>query len=225
MFQRLIDFILSFFALLVLSPLFFVVVIILSMTGEKKVIFYQERVGKNMTTFKVIKFVTMREDSENIGTGTVTVKNDFRILPVGKFLRDTKINELPQLINILKGDMSLIGPRPLTFQTLPNIEKNKIERIFSIRPGLSGLASLYFRNEEEILPSGEEGLKFYDDVISKYKAELDIWYSKNNSLNNYLKIIYLTIIGVIFRGDITLSQHFIGLPKPPDALAKLASEK
>ena len=121
--ERLFDVLFSATALLILSPLFVPIVIILRLSGEGEVFFFQERIGKNGELFKLFKFATMLKDSPNLGTGTVTMKNDPRILPVGKFLRTSKINELPQLLNIFLGDMSIIGPRPLTPQTFARILK------------------------------------------------------------------------------------------------------
>ena len=111
--QRLLDILLSGIAILILSPLFLLIILILSITGEREIFFKQDRIGINKTNFGLLKFVTMLKNSENTGAGTVTLKNDYRVLPFGKFLRKTKLNELPQLFNILKGDMSVIGPRPL----------------------------------------------------------------------------------------------------------------
>ena len=111
---RFFDIFFSGLALIVLSPLLVPVVIILKFTGEGEVFYLQDRVGKDGKIFKLMKFATMLKDSPNMGTGTVTVKDDPRVLPFGKFLRKTKINELPQLLNILKGDISIIGWRPQT---------------------------------------------------------------------------------------------------------------
>ncbi len=109
---RLFDVIFSGIALVFLSPLLIPIALLLKLSGEGEIFFLQERVGKNREMFKLYKFATMLKDSPNIGTGTVTMKNDPRILPIGAFLRKTKINELPQLLNVFLGHMSLIGPRP-----------------------------------------------------------------------------------------------------------------
>ena len=111
---RFVDLFLCISAIGILLPLFVVISIILMLTGEGEVFFFQERIGKQNKKFKLFKFSTMLRNSESIGTGTITLKNDPRILPVGRFLRISKINELPQLFNVLLGDMSIIGPRPLT---------------------------------------------------------------------------------------------------------------
>ncbi len=116
--QRLLDIILSGLALLVLSPLMIPIAIGLVLTGEHEIFYFQSRVGRGGQMFKLFKFATMLKNSPNIGTGTITLKNDPRILPMGKFLRNTKINELPQLLNILRGDMSFVGPRPLLMEYL-----------------------------------------------------------------------------------------------------------
>ena len=112
--QRFVDVIFSGIALVLLSPLLLPLIFILRVTGEGEIFFSQNRVGRGGKHFELYKFATMLKDSPNMGTGTVTVKNDPRVLPMGGFLRKTKINELPQLINIFNGDMSVIGPRPQT---------------------------------------------------------------------------------------------------------------
>ena len=126
--ERFFDIIFSGFLLLILLPLFLVVIIILRFTGEKEIFFLQERVGMNRKIFNLYKFATMLKNSPNIGTGTLTIKDDARVLPVGVFLRKSKINELPQLLNIFFGDMSFIGPRPLTQQTFNQYSENEIGR-------------------------------------------------------------------------------------------------
>ena len=142
--ERLFDVLFSATALLILSPLFVPIVIILRLSGEGEVFFFQERIGKNGELFKLFKFATMLKDSPNLGTGTVTMKNDPRILPVGKFLRTSKVNELTQLLNIFLGDMSIIGLRPLTIQTFGSYSKITQDTIKEVRPGLSGVGSIIF---------------------------------------------------------------------------------
>ena len=134
MMERFFDLFFSGLALLVLSPLLVPIVLILKFSGEGEIFFLQERIGKGGEVFKLFKFATMLKDSPNIGTGTVTMKGDPRILPVGKFLRKTKINELPQLLNIFFGDMSVIGPRPLTAQTFSSYSVETQEIVKKVRP-------------------------------------------------------------------------------------------
>ena len=143
--ERFLDILFSGLALLALSPLLVPIVIILKFSGEGEVFFFQERIGKDGKLFKLYKFATMLKDSPNLGTGTVTMRDDPRVLPVGKFLRKTKINELPQLLNIFLGDMSVIGPRPLTAQTFGSYSDNTKAVISQVRPGLSGVGSIIFR--------------------------------------------------------------------------------
>lgn len=154
-----------------------------------------------------------------MGTGTVTVKNDPRVLPLGKFLRKTKINELPQLLNILFGDMSIIGPRPQTqrcFDAFP--ERSQIE-IVRVRPGLSGIGSIVFRGEDEMMHASDDPNRFYDEVIMPYKGLLEEWYVGNQNLAVYLKSIILTVWVVLKPDSKVAWLAFRGLPEPPDKLA------
>ena len=147
--QRVFDIIFSGLALIVLSPLMLPLIFLLKITGEGEIFFLQSRVGHGGKHFQLYKFATMLKNSPNMGTGTVTVHNDPRILPIGGFLRKTKINELPQLLNVLRGDMSLIGPRPQTLRCFNAFPEFLQSTIVSVKPGLSGIGSLYFRDEEK----------------------------------------------------------------------------
>ncbi len=222
--QRIFDILLSLLALIVLSPLLLVITILLKFTGEGEVLYSQSRVGKNSIIFKVHKFATMLKNSETMTNGTVTVKNDPRILPIGKLLRKTKINELPQLFNILKGQMSIIGPRPQTKNYFDTISHDKKETILSIRPGLSGIGSIIFRNEEDIL-NWENGEVFHNTVLTPYKVELEEWYIENNSIFNYFCMIFVTMIIVIFPGSNFYWRIFENLPKPPKELENIPGFK
>ena len=133
--ERLLDILFSLLALALLAPLLLVVSIILKFSGEGEVLFFQERIGQDGRVFQLFKFATMLKDSPNLGSGTVTMKGDERILPVGKFLRLSKINELPQLFNIFLGHMSVIGPRPLTAQTFGSYSLTAQETIKEFDPG------------------------------------------------------------------------------------------
>ena len=140
----------------------------------------------------------MLKNSENIGSGTVTLKNDIRVLPVGKFLRKTKINEIPQLFNILLGQMSSIGPRPLHEKQFSFYSKVDQKIISSCRPGLSGVASIIFRDEEKILQKSSNPQLTYKKKITPRKAKLEKWYINNNSIYLYFKLIFITLIVVFF---------------------------
>ena len=168
--ERFFDILFSGAALLILSPILIPILIILKLTGEGEIFFLQERVGIRGRKFKLFKFATMLKNSPNIGTGTVTLKGDPRVLPVGRFLRKTKINELPQLLNIFLGDMSVIGPRPLTVETFEAYSNNTQNLIKQVRPGLSGIGSIIFRNEEEIMHGANASIVFYTNVIAPYKG-------------------------------------------------------
>ena len=115
--KRLLDIIISLIALILLLPLFIPIIILLRITAEGEVFYFQERIGLKNSRFHIWKFATMLKNSMNMGTGSITLQNDFRVTTIGKFLRKTKINELPQIVNILKGDISLVGPRPLVTKT------------------------------------------------------------------------------------------------------------
>jgi lipopolysaccharide/colanic/teichoic acid biosynthesis glycosyltransferase len=188
------------------------------LTGEGEIFFLQERVGKNGKPFKLFKFATMLKNSPHIGTGTVTVKNDPRVLPMGHFLRKTKINELPQLLNILLGSMSVVGPRPQARKNFEAFPKNLQQRIIQVKPGLSGVGSIVFRGEENLLADHEGKVNFYDEVIAPYKGELEAWYVENKSLYTYFAVIFVTICVLLFLSSRLVWQVFKGLPIPPDDL-------
>ena len=162
----------------------------------------------------------MLKDSPNIGTGTVTMKSDPRVLPVGKFLRKTKINELPQLLNILLGDMSLIGPRPLTIQTFSSYPSVTRKIINQVRPGLSGIGSIIFRGEEDIMHGSSASVDFYDNVIAPYKGSIEEWFVLNKSLYIYFVAIFVTAWAVLNPRTKIAWKVFKGLPKPPNELMK-----
>ncbi len=194
--QRFFDLLFSTLALLVLSPLIIICIFILRITGEGEVFYLQERVGVNKEVFNLMKFATMVKNSEKLGAGTITLKNDPRVLPFGKFLRKTKINELPQLFNIFIGDMSVIGPRPLHEKQFSFYDEKDQEIIASTLPGLSGMGSIIFRDEERLLSNSENPDQTYREKITPEKAKLENWYVNNKSLFLYFKLIFLTIVAV-----------------------------
>ena len=217
---RLLDILFSTLALSLLLPLFIPVALILRLTGEGEIFFSQKRVGKGGKLFNLLKFATMLKDSPSIGSGTVTLKDDPRVLPFGKFLRKTKINELPQLINILIGDMSVVGPRPQTPRCFEVFPKDLQPIISSIRPGLSGLGPVVFRDEENILSENSKSVDFYDQVIAPYKGDVEAYYIKIIGLCSYFKIIFLTLWVVIFPKSSIVWKVFPSLPSPPAKLKK-----
>ena len=223
--DRFFDILFSGIALLILSPLLIPVVIVLRFTGEGEVFFLQERIGKGGKKFKLFKFATMLKDSPNIGTGTVTMRGDPRVLPVGIFLRKTKINELPQLLNIFFGDMSVIGPRPLTTQTFGAYSENIQSLIWQVRPGLSGVGSIIFRGEEEIMHGAAASINFYANVIAPYKGELEEWFVSNKSLYIYFMAIFVTTWTVLIPSSRMAWRVFKDLPKPPTELRQALNYK
>jgi len=216
--QRLLDIFLSTVALLVLSPLLLPIVIILRLTGEGEVFYFQERVGQGGRPIQLYKFVTMLKNSPNVGTGTITLKDDPRILPVGRFLRKTKINELPQLLNVLFGHMSVVGPRPQTRRCFNAFPDSSRKAIIKVRPGLSGIGSIVFRDEEELMQGSSDAGKFYDDVIAPYKGALEEWYVQRQSIRLYIALVLGTLWVVIAPRSRVIWKVFHDLPVPPEQL-------
>ena len=217
---RFFDVVLSGLALIVLSPLLIPIVLFLKFSGEGEIFFLQERVGKNREMFKLFKFATMLKDSPSMGTGTVTMKNDPRVLPAGKFLRKTKINELPQLLNVFIGHMSLVGPRPQAPRCFDAFPVESQDIIVQVKPGLSGIGPIVFRGEEDILHGHSGTLDFYDNVIGPYKGDVEAWYVGKQGLIAYFSLIMLTVWVVVFPKSDLVWRLFKDLPSPPDILKK-----
>jgi lipopolysaccharide/colanic/teichoic acid biosynthesis glycosyltransferase len=148
------------------------------------------------------------------------MKNDPRVLPAGKFLRKTKINELPQLLNIFIGDMSLIGPRPQTPRCFDAFPVESQDVIVQVKPGLSGIGSIVFRGEEDILEGHSGTLDFYDNVIGPYKGKVEAWYVGRQGLIVYSSLIILTIWVIFFPKSDLVWRIFKDMPFPPDVLKK-----
>ena len=214
-----LDILLSTLAILLLSPLLFLVMLLLLITGEHYIFYFQERIGYKNKKFKIFKFATMLKNSPNIGSGLHTTRNDPRILPMGHFLRITKINELPQLFNIFLGSMSIIGPRPLVDKTFEPYSDKVKNNIYNVRPGLSGIGSIVFRDEEILLSNSTIPLNdYYKKYISPYKGELELWYQKKISFFTDFMIIFLTIWVVLFPKSDLVYKIFQDLPPKPDFL-------
>ncbi|MCC5865152.1 MAG: sugar transferase [Wenzhouxiangella sp.] len=218
--QRAFDILFSTLALLVLAPLLVPIAVVLRLTGEGEVFFRQIRIGRGGREFSLLKFATMLKDSPNIGTGTVTLKNDPRVLPIGRFLRKTKINELPQLLNILKGDMSVIGPRPQTRRCFDAFPEQSQQEIIKVRPGLSGIGSIIFRDEEELMAHAADPDAFYDQVVMPHKGQLEEWYVQHESLSNYFLLIFVTLWVVVFPKSELPHRLFHDLPELPNPLRR-----
>ena len=215
-FKRLLDIILASVATIVLLPLLLPVMIGLKFTGEGYIFYKQKRIGLDNKYFEILKFATMLKDSPNIGTGSITLRNDPRVTPMGGFLRKTKINELPQVFNILLGDISLVGPRPLVDKTFNAYSEEIRAKIYNVKPGLTGIGSIIFRDEEDLISnSNEDPHVFYTRVIAPYKGALEMWYQENASVITDLKIIFLTAWVIIFSKSRLPFAMFKTLPERP----------
>jgi lipopolysaccharide/colanic/teichoic acid biosynthesis glycosyltransferase len=217
---RFLDIVFSLVAMVILLPFMIPIMIGLKFTGEHYIFYLQPRVGRGGKDFMVFKFATMLKDSPNLPGGVLTQKNDPRILPMGNFLRKTKINELPQLINIFLGQMSFVGPRP---QARRHYELYSLEvraRLDELRPGLTGIGSVVFRDEEAMLDKihGDRD-HFHDTVVAPYKGELEVWYTTHRGLGTYFELIMLTALAVLKPSSDAYKRFFHDLPAPPPALA------
>jgi lipopolysaccharide/colanic/teichoic acid biosynthesis glycosyltransferase len=213
--KRLLDIVVSLLALIILTPVLLPVVIILRFSAEGYVFYFQDRIGKYRVNFRIIKFATMLKDSPNLASGSITLSGDWRVTKPGKFLRKTKINELPQIINILKGDISLVGPRPLVTKTFSAYNEDVQSKIYNVKPGLTGIGSIIFRDEESIISAitDEDPHEFYKRVIAPYKGELEMWYQSNNSFFLDLQLIFMTAWVILVPTSKLYEKWFKDLPK------------
>jgi len=213
-FKRVCDIILSVIVLIVLSPILIPIIVGLKFTGEGYIFYFQKRIGYKNSNFEIWKFATMLKNSPNIGSGEITVRNDPRLIPMGKFLRKTKINELPQIINVLIGNMSIVGPRPLTqsgFDTYSDFVK---ARVYNSKPGITGIGSIIFRDEEDLISKSDlSPQEYYSQFIAPYKGELEMWYQGHKSFATDFKIIILTAWVIIFPKSNLVYTWFKDLPK------------
>ena len=212
--KRLLDIIVSLITLIVLMPIFIPVIIILRFSAEGEVFYFQERYGIKNSKFQIWKFATMLKNSMNMGSGSITLRDDPRVTKIGSFLRKTKINELPQIINILKGDISLVGPRPLVEKTFSAYSEKIQSSIYNVKPGLTGIGSIIFRDEESIISAirDEDPHEFYRRVIAPYKGKLEMWYQRKRSFFLDLQIIFLTAWVILFPKSRLYEKLFKDLP-------------
>ncbi len=217
LFKRLSDIVSSGIALLVLSPLLIPIVIGLKLTGEGYIFYFQERVGLKNKHFSIYKFATMLKDSPNMSGGLITTKKDPRITPMGGFLRKSKINELPQLLNILFGHMSVVGPRPVMQKSFDQYPQDVQKVIYNVKPGLTGIGSIVFRDEEEIITkvrdNGGDTWDYYKNIIYPHKGKLEQWYQGNQSFWTDFKIIFATAWVVLRPDSDIVYKWFEGIPK------------
>lgn len=192
--KRLFDIIASFFGLVILSPMFIIIAICIKIDSKGPVFFKQKRVGKNKKIFEIYKFRTMVTDAEKLGK-QITVGNDTRITRVGNFIRKCKLDELPQLINVLKGEMSLVGPRPEVPRYVDLYDEYQ-EQILLVQPGITDYASIEYRNENDILGKSNNPEDTYIQEVMPAKIELNMKYIKNISLIEDIKLIFSTIVAI-----------------------------
>ncbi|KXK40727.1 MAG: sugar transferase [Bacteroidetes bacterium OLB9] len=217
--KRIFDIISSGIALTILSPLLIPIIILLKFTGEGEIWYFQERVGYKNKIFKIFKFATMLKNSPNMAGGLITLKNDPRLTPLGGFLRSSKINELPQLLNIFLGDMSVVGPRPVMKKSFDAYPAHIQEVIYNVKPGLTGIGSIIFRDEEtlitEIRDKGGDTWDFYTNKIYPFKGEVELWYQKNKGFRTDIKIIFITAWVIFFPNSELVYKWFPTLPHRP----------
>jgi lipopolysaccharide/colanic/teichoic acid biosynthesis glycosyltransferase len=215
--KRFFDILSSLVALLILSPLLVPIIIGLKLTGEGHIWYFQERVGFKNKNFNIWKFATMLKNSPNMSGGYITTKKDPRLTPMGDFLRKSKINELPQLINILRGDMSVVGPRPVMEVSFAAYPEDVKKVIYNVQPGLTGIGSVIFRDEEELITKvKEEGgdiWDFYKNSIYPFKGAVEKWYQNNQSFLTDVKIIILTAWAIVSPKSELVYTWFKDLPK------------
>jgi lipopolysaccharide/colanic/teichoic acid biosynthesis glycosyltransferase len=213
--KRTLDFIVSLIVIFLLLPFLLPICIVLRCTAEGEIFYLQERMGFKNHKFKIYKFATMLKDSLNLGTGSITLTGDFRVTSIGKYLRSSKINELPQLYNILKGDISIVGPRPVLEQDWLLYPDTIRDKIYDVKPGLTGIGSIIFRDEESIISAvtDEDPQEFYKRVIAPYKGELEMWYQSNCSFFLDLQLIFLTAWVILVPASKLYDKWFYDMPK------------
>ena len=210
--KRIIDLFVAAIALILLSPVLIPSILILLLTGEHEVFYFQKRIGYKNKLFDIWKFATMMKNSPNIGTGEITLRNDPRVTKFGKILRMTKVNELPQIINVFKGDMSIVGPRPLMDVSFKLYPENVQAVIYNCKPGMTGIGSLIFRDEEKIVSDAKDPKAMYA-TIYPYKGALEKWNKKNASLYTDFMIIFLTAWSILFPQNQLVNKVFTDLPR------------
>jgi len=211
--KRFFDFSVALILLLILSPILLPIMLALRFTGENKVFYRQERIGLDNKSFMVTKFATMLEDSPNMEGGSYTLKDDPRILPMGHFLRKSKINELPQLLDILFGRMSFVGPRPQMVKVHSWYPEEYNNVLIGMRPGITGIGSIVFRDEETILLNSKNYDYCYKNEIVPAKTKLEIWYKENASFFTDIVLMIITAWVILFPNSDILYTVFPKIPQ------------
>ncbi len=211
--KRFFDILFSLIFLIVLSPLWLTVIVILSVSKHRQIFYFQRRVGKYNKPFYVWKFSTMTPHKETIGNGLLSIRNDSRVTKIGHYLRKTKLDEIPQLVNILRGEMSFVGPRPLIYTWFKAYSPDIQKRVYLSTPGITGVGSLVFRNEETLLANcGMNSQEYYKNIILPYKGTCEIWYLEHRSLFLDTKLLVLTALIPFLSKTTDETKWFKGLP-------------
>lgn len=195
--KRLFDILVSLTGLLILSPLFLVIASAIKINDKGPVFFKQKRAGRNASYFLIYKFRTMKKASAHV-EGNFNPGNRSRVTSVGQFLRKSKLDELPQLINVFKGEMSMVGPRPEIPQWV-TVYPERWEKVLSVRPGITDNSSILFRDEESILSQSEDPERTYREVILPKKLDFYEEYVDTHSFFGDIKTIFRTIISINFK--------------------------
>jgi len=215
--KRTWDILASLLGILVFLPFFIPLAIVLKLTGEGYIFYLQERRGYKNKKFNIWKFATMLKASPSLGTGSITVQNDWRLTPMGKYLRGSKVNEIPQLINIFTGEMSVVGPRPLMEADFAKFTPEIQLQFYNCKPGLTGIASVIFRDEEKLHSDATIDPHEFDRLhIAPYKGALELWYQKRCSFRTDMLIIILTAAVILFPENKWAFSFFRDLPEMPE---------
>ena len=191
--KRLFDIVCAALGLLVLSPVLLVCALLVGLTSPGGVLFRQERIGKDGVPFTIYKFRSMRKDNAGL---KISTSHDTRITPVGRVLRKTKLDELPQLWNVLKGDMSFVGPRP-EVREYTDLYTPEQRQVLMVRPGITGLASIRYRNENELLTASSDPNRTYIEEVMPAKLALDLEYIPRGCISYDIKLILETLVTVV----------------------------
>lgn len=212
--KRLGDIFLALVLIIISLPFSIPIMLLLKFTDEGEVWYSQKRIGFKNSKFSILKFATMLKNSPNMGTGSLTLRDDPRVTKIGKYLRKSKINEVPQIYNVLIGDMSFVGPRPQMEVDFLAFTKEVQSRLYDVKPGITGIGSIIFRDEEKFLSKeGIDPRKYYEDVIAPYKGAVEMWYLKEISFLTDLKLLICTAWVILFPNSEIQFKLFSTLPK------------
>jgi len=211
-FKRSCDLVFAALLLLLLSPALLLTALFLG-APRRRVIYARSRIGYQTLPFTIFKFETMVPDSHRMANGTMTIENDPRITPAGRILRKLKWDELPQLYNVLRGEMSFIGPRPLDQAEFDCYAPEIQAHIYSVRPGITGIGSIIFRNEDQLLADvSMSPAQRYQEQIAPYKGGLEMWYLANQSFRVDFILLLLTALTIVFPKNKLTARIFPSLP-------------